>query len=359
MKNPILSGYGYKFYVLAWSLISLAHGVMMYTYFTFDWKVAVSDSLAYNLLFAAMAPGFWYVVNFSGNTKDELSLIGMHVGAATLSIFFWNTVASYPLRMFFSADEYYIYFLKSTYLWRMIIGVLYYSIIILIYYLVKYYQDMRSRMEREMELQHLLKDSELRMLKSQINPHFIFNSLNSISALTVSRPPLAQEMVIKLSNFLRYSLGKGSTEMNSLKEEIQNVTLYLEIEKIRFGSKLKFEKDIKTECEQTHVPNLILQPLVENAIKYGLYESMEDVTIRLSCSLSEQFLHISLSNNFDPEAVAPKGAGIGLQNVRKRLQLVYGRSDLLDIRKTASHFEVILKIPKTETHEQNQNADHR
>lgn len=331
--------------MLTWTIITLAHGALLHLYYGFDWVVSFTDSISYNLLFAVIAPGFWYIVNFAGKTRDMLSLVVMHVGAVTVTVTFWSSLAQYPLQLLFEGQENYIKFLNGAYISRVITGVMYYGIIVLVFYLIKYYQDMRERTQRETELQHLLKDSELRMLKSQINPHFIFNSLNSISALTVSKPLLAQEMVIKLSSFLRYSLGKDSAELNTLKEELDNVSLYLEIEKIRFGEKLAFEKEVKEQCLGVNIPNLILQPIIENAIKYGLYESMETVTIRLKCLAAEEGLRIEISNNFDPESIAPKGSGIGLKNVKKRLQLVYGRADLLEVSRTDHEFVVTMKIP--------------
>ena len=204
---------------------------------------------------------------------------------------------------------------------------------------------MQKRLNRELELQNLLKDSELRMLKSQINPHFIFNSLNSVSALTVSKPESAREMVIKLGDFLRYSLGKDNSELNSLEQEVRNATLYLDIEKVRFGDKFRFEKEISAACTKVKVPNLILQPLFENAIKYGVYDSIDPVTIKLTCESADEMLNLRIVNNFDPTSVTAKGEGIGLDNVRKRLTLVYGRGDLLDVKKGETDFVVNLKIP--------------
>lgn len=208
---------------------------------------------------------------------------------------------------------------------------------------------MQSRVNREFELQSLLKDSELRLLKSQINPHFIFNSLNSISALALSKPDLAREMVIKLSDFLRYSLDKDSIQMNTLGQEIENATLYLDIEKVRFGSKLSVEKEVSSECLDVQVPNLILQPLFENAIKYGVHESLDKVIIKLKCEPKEDVLHISIENNFDSEAISSSGAGIGLKNVSRRLSLVFERTDLLQVNKNGNVFSVMIKIPISRT----------
>ena len=345
MKHPIFSGSGYKFYALIWSVIMIVHGAVLQLFYGYLIEIAILDSLIFNVIFASIVPAFWYLVKFTSVSKDDVSLIGTHIGAALLIVMAWAGFSEFVLSFFFSTNPDYLSFLSDTYIWRLIIGVLYYSISILIFYLIKYYQGMQERANRELELQNLLKDTELRMLKSQINPHFIFNSLNSISALTVSKPESAREMVIKLSNFLRYSLGKNNVEMNSLKQEIENVALYLDIEKVRFGSKLKFESEVSEKCMEVNVPNLILQPLFENAIKYGVYDSLEEVTIKLKCEPQEQILLVSVENNFDTDSVTSKGEGIGLESVRKRLGLVYGRTDLLQVEEKKNLFKVFLKIP--------------
>ncbi len=347
-----MNGSSFKFYSLIWIVIILIHGAVLYLYYGYPIWVAVADSLTFNLIFAAMAPGFWYVVRFASLAdRDYLYLLGAHLAAGTIAVLIWTSLSKYILQLLFSGNSDYLRFLVDSNVWRMIIGIMYYSITVLIFYLLRYYMDLQERANRELELSNLLKDSELKMLKSQINPHFIFNSLNSISALTVSKPESAREMVIKLSDFLRYSLGKDSIQMNTLEQEIQNVGLYLDIEKVRFGSKLNFEQSIDEQCMQVKVPNLILQPLFENAIKYGVYESIEDVVIRLNCEPKDNLLHLTVSNNFDEESVTSRGEGIGLENVKKRLSLVYGKTDLLEINKQNNVFTVLLKIPTKTNHE--------
>jgi len=345
MRHPILSGSGYKLYALILGVVMLIHGSVLYFYYGLTVGIAVGDSVLYNALYGVLAPGLWYIVSFASLSKDELALAGTHLAAALLTVFLWTSISSFALGLIFSGQIEYQEFLDDSYIWRLIIGVLYYSITVLIFYLIKYYQDMQERLSRELELQNLLKDSELRMLKSQINPHFIFNSLNSISALTISKSELAREMVIKLSDFLRYSLGKDSVEMNTLEEEIKNSSLYLDIEKVRFGSKLSFDKEVSDACLDVEVPNLILQPLFENAVKYGVYESIDQVQVKLKCQSYEGMLHILISNNFDSDAMPLKGEGIGLDNVRKRLSLVYGRNDLLEVKQEEDIFNVTMKIP--------------
>jgi two-component system, LytTR family, sensor kinase len=128
-------------------------------------------------------------------------------------------------------------------------------------------------------LKSLVKEAELHALKSQINPHFLFNSLNSISSLTMTDPLKAQEMVINLSSLMRYSLKHDQVDKVPFSEELKNNQLYLQIEKVRFGNKFNAVFDIDDKCLNANIPNMILQPLYENAIKYGVYEATEPVDI--------------------------------------------------------------------------------
>jgi LytS/YehU family sensor histidine kinase len=153
-------------------------------------------------------------------------------------------------------------------------------------------------------------------------------------------------MIIKLSEFLRYALKHGEREKTKFSDEIKNIELYLQIEKIRFGEKLIFEKQIGKGCDQGLIPNMILQPLFENAVKYGVYESTEPITIRMSCEPVAGNIEIYIRNNFDSMQVSRKGAGIGLRNVRNRLMLIYGRDDLVHIHKSENEFEVKMLIPQ-------------
>jgi two-component system LytT family sensor kinase len=200
----------------------------------------------------------------------------------------------------------------------------------------------------EGELKALIKESELSSLKSQINPHFLFNSLNSISSLTIISPERAREMIIKLSEFLRYSLSKDDKQLTTLGQEINNVNRYLDIEKIRFGKRLNILTKIGDECLGKKLPWLILQPVIENAIKYGVYENIEESTIELSCWCNKDMLRLSVSNNYDSDLIINKGEGIGLQNIRHRLRIIYNSDSLLKVNSTNGIFEVVFSFPQTE-----------
>lgn len=167
-----------------------------------------------------------------------------------------------------------------------------------------------------------------------------------MSALTAIDPGKAKKMILKLADFLRYTLATNDNQKNKLKDELKNIKLYLEIEKIRFEDKFEFAEEINEECLNLLVPNMILQPLVENAIKHAVYESINKVTLKLSCKCENNFMIISLENNFEDETGSLNGTGIGLKNIRKRLEIIYNQNDLMEIQKKENLFKIILKIPQ-------------
>jgi LytS/YehU family sensor histidine kinase len=236
-------------------------------------------------------------------------------------------------------------FMNDTLLWRFIIGVFFYLLIVSLNYILIYYNSFQDKIVKEAELNSLIREAELKSLKYQINPHFIFNSLNSISALTLSQPAQAQAMTIKLSEFMRNTLSKNIKQKNQLSEELRNVRLYLDIEKIRFREKFDVIEEVSDECEKVEVPNMILQPLVENAIKHGVYESIDKVTIRIKCRQESDYLAIEVENNFDEDAISNRGEGLGLQNIRNRLKLIYNKDNLLSITKERNRFTAKIFIP--------------
>lgn len=346
MKHPIRKGSGSRVYATLWAGIILVHFFVLFYFYGFSWKMSLVDSVVFNILFSIIAPGFWFIIRYARLSNGTLSVAGTHLGAAMTSVGAWTFVSNYILGSIFPDNQVYLDFLADSLVWRSILGLVFYIISALVFYLILYYQEMQERVHRELELQNLLKDSELQMLKSQINPHFIFNSLNSVSALTMSDPKSAQSMVIKLSDFLRFSLGKKSEEMNTIQQEIENVTLYLDIERVRFGEKLKFRKSVDPETLGVSVPNLILQPLIENAVKYGMYDNLDGVILELNVEDDHNDVLMVLKNNFDPSAVPSRGQGIGIPNVRRRLNLVYGPGDYLRTEKEDNQFIVSLRIPK-------------
>ncbi|UII28458.1 histidine kinase [Fulvivirga maritima] len=346
MKHPLISR-NIFIYLLAWLLVALTHIGILHFHYDIGWLIAVVDSAVFNLLMAALGLSYWYVIQFVSPAQQGLTTSIVSIAVSLLiSLSLIDYIAFVTISQLFSDDEVYMSLLSGTMAWRLMIGILYLLIIIMVYYLLKYNTDLNEREKRELEMKDLLKHSELEMLKFQINPHFIFNSLNSVSSLTITDPERARDMVIKLSDFLRSSLGKDAPESHNLKDELLQMNLYLDIEKIRFGDRLCIKNEVDSKCEHMTLPNMILQPLYENAIKYGVYEQLEDVNIQTKCSCDDGNLKISISNNYDSESVPLRGKGIGLRNVRNRLELIYGIPGLVTIQKERKRFTVILLIPQ-------------
>lgn len=311
--------------------------------------VSIADALIFNMLLAGFGLSYWYVVQYISPGKQGISgVVISHLVGITVSALLIVYGASAALTGIFTENVEYQKLIAASFLWRMTISMFSLALIILIYYLLRYNNNLRQKEQEELQMQNLLRHSELEMLKFQINPHFIFNSLNSVSSLTITDPAKARDMVIKLSDFLRSSLGSQSPEKHLLKDELAQMNLYLEIEKVRFGDRLAFVHQIDDTCSTMTLPNMLLQPIYENAIKYGIYEQLEKVEITTICSCESGNLKISVSNNYDSEGIPQKGKGIGLKNVRNRLELTYGLSGLMTIEKNRSQFTVHLLIPQSQ-----------
>jgi two-component system LytT family sensor kinase len=246
----------------------------------------------------------------------------------------------------FDADPDYIQFLLDHRFLRWAVLGLAEVLVALIAIVVSKLEQQEESQQRETMMNELSKEAELTQLRQQLQPHFLFNSLNSINALVVSQPQKAREMVIQLSEFLRGTIRKDPQKWVSVSEELAYLRLYLDIEKVRFGHRLKINFEIEEGAESLQLPQLLIQPLLENAIKYGLYGVTEEVSINLSISKNQNYLMISISNPYDSEVAPAKGTGFGLNSVERRLFLVFGRKDLLETKQMDSNFNVKLKIPQ-------------
>lgn len=193
---------------------------------------------------------------------------------------------------------------------------------------------------KRLEAESLFKESQLRMLKYQLNPHFLFNALNSVSALVQKGEKHgATDMLARIGDFLRASLDHGDDLSHSLAEELEILDLYLGIEKVRFGDRLHTEWDVSAEAMRAEVPALLLQPLVENSVKFAVGKSLSPTTLRLAAWLEGKRLNLCLSDDGPGIAPAPpappdgtsESTGIGLRNVKARLSSLYGEDFEFDI----------------------------
>jgi signal transduction histidine kinase len=198
---------------------------------------------------------------------------------------------------------------------------------------------------RAMQTSIQARDAELKALKAQINPHFLFNSLNSISALTSIDPVRARDMCVLLGDFLRLTLGLGEKTSVRLSEELELLQKYMAIEKVRFGARLTMHEEIQEESKACLLPPLLLQPLVENAVKHGIASLPEGGDVRLAVQRQNGRLAILVENSWDPEAPPRRSGGLGLKNVQQRLEARYGKDANLRVNTEGERFQVTLSIP--------------
>jgi LytS/YehU family sensor histidine kinase len=288
----------------------------------------------------------WYIVRYSiPDNNNAWNVVFTHLAFMALTLVLWTGLSYTLLHAMFGENKVYNDTLAISLPNKILTGGIFYVVIGMAYYLFIYNRNLQDRIVVESRLREILKETELNMLKSQINPHFLFNSLNSISSLTITDPEKARDMVIKLSDFLRYSVSHNASSMTSLENEMANIRRYLEIEKVRFGDKLQFDFALEGACMNHQIPVLLLQPLFENAIKHGVYESTEQVSIVMDCRYIDNFLEITIVNDFDPNAHPRKGTGIGLKNIRERLRLLYQNDNLLKTMVEGTRFRVHLSLP--------------
>ena len=340
LTNPRLTIY----YGLFWFVAS----IVMVLIFTFsngmDFQIALVEVSSFIIIYAIIGAAIWYVIKFTTlENNSTFRILFAHLIAASIIVFIWMYLGVVIIKLLHpDATEW----LKRGMVNRIFGGYMMYLIFVIFFYAVNYYQSFKEKVLNEGKLLSLVKEAELHALKSQINPHFLFNSLNSISSLTMSDPARAQEMVINLSQLMRYSLKHNQNEKVLFKQELENNKLYLQIEKVRFGSKLNPVFEIDESCLNAEIPNMILQPLYENAIKYGVYEATEPVEIRTIGKCKEEFLQITISNPYDATITSKKGEGIGLRNIRDRLQIIYSNPYLLKFEDNKKEFTVTLTIPQ-------------
>ncbi len=200
-------------------------------------------------------------------------------------------------------------------------------------------------LDASLRYQILAREAELKAFKAQVDPHFLFNSLNAVAAMCGSRPAEAREMAQLMADFFRQTLRLGSLDRITLAEEIQLVSHYLAIEKVRFGQRLDFKLHVDDAAGQRSVPPLLLQPLVENSVRHGIASMVDGGTIDLSAVVRDGMLHIRISNPADPDRAHVRGEGIGLQNARGRLSAISDGRAAFRTDESDGTFRVEIELP--------------
>lgn len=311
--------------------------------FGVGWDIALADSIVSNLLLAASSLLIIHTLGFYRPEKRKyIYLLGWCLVISLLC----SAVAKLLLRHVYSDDELYVDFLLKSMPVRFDMAILITGCSAI---MSTMWYDLEEKKMSELlktDADKLARDAELYKLRQQLQPHFLFNSLNSISALAGKDPEQARKMIQQLSDFLRGALKKEDHQLVTFAEELQHLQLYLDMEKVRFGHRLSTEITHDEGSADFLIPPMLLQPIVENAIKFGLYDTIENITIRITASVSNDFLNITVENPFDPETSSrTSGTGFGLNSVQRRLYLLFTRNDLLSVAREKNLFITKVKIP--------------
>jgi two-component system, LytTR family, sensor kinase len=308
--------------------------------------VAFADAIISNgLLLAYALLTIWETKFSSSSLKDIYGRMFRIVTITTLII----VKEKWLIHVLIRDESYCAFFIEHLYI-RICFTALIALLIVTLTWMWHYFMDKQEEQLRMESVEKTFKDSELNKLRQQLQPHFLFNSLNSISALVATEPKQARMMIQNLSDFLRGTIKKDDQHLVPLKDEVRLLELYLSIEKVRFGHRLKIDLQIDEAPLEAMVPPLIIQPLLENSIKFGLYDVTDEVTIKLHATLDNGFLKVEIINPYDTETAKTRhGEGFGLTAIHRRLILLYGRNDLLQVSGNQNIFTSILRIPQIET----------
>ena len=347
MKHPVLSNKVWLIvWWLAWLFLGLGQSVLFYFAYGSFINIIVIDSLVSSLIYSGIALSLWYPIRyFNIGESRSATVISNIIASGVIAVSLWVLSTKYIMLLILPDNNNYVKYWDDTFPYRLGTGVFIYGIIILSYYLFISLLNLSEKKAKEARLESLVKETELKLLRSQINPHFLFNSLNSVSSLTITDPDRARDMVIKLSEFMRYALSKKDEQPVSLRSELENLRLYLDIEKVRFGDRLFTEEDIDETCLEVKMPVMLLQPLYENAVKHGVYESIESVRITTQAKIIDNYIEIKITNNYDEAPSSRKGTGTGLINVARRFELFYGNKASIKTLKENGVFTAVLYIP--------------
>jgi two-component system LytT family sensor kinase len=326
-----------------WIVWTVLHALLLY-WLGLSIRISITDSLVNSILISAACLLLCYLMQFYLPQKERhWYILIISIMLSTLVAFISRAI----LRSIYSDEADYLSLLKISFPVRWSIFFLVIVCMSMICVLWYSFLDREETEKRKSAAETMSRDAELFALRRQLQPHFLFNSLNSISALAGTRPEEARKMIQQLSDFLRGTIKKEDSSTVTLAEELQHLQLYLAIEQVRFGHRLNVEIDTNEANGKIEIPSLILQPVVENAIKFGLYDTTDTVTIKLRAYEEAGQLIIKVENPFDPETSMPqKGEGFGLGSVQRRLYLLFGRSDLVSIRSQDKIFTTTIKIPQ-------------
>ncbi len=341
MRNGLPSGYSGTMVILPILGWMGYHAWVLHQVVDLTWTVALWDSLMFNLVLCCGIFLQRIMMRYLPKEGIFQASLGFSVILAVLS----QWVSGILLLAVISNSEYAI-FLEQSAPVRWAIGFLVFILSSIGFFYYSLWQDVKIDEGRKRDNAVMVRDAELQKLQLQLQPHFLFNSLNSINALIMINASGATDMVQRLSDFLRATLKRADEQWITLAEEMDYLSLYLSIEKVRFGHRLDVQIDCDEQMYLWLIPPLLIQPLVENAIKFGLYGTTDSVLIKLKVVRTQDSVQVEISNPFDADMQPTEGSGFGLTGLKRRLYLIYARNDLLQTTANNNCFTVQLTLPE-------------
>ena len=346
---PILAHKGaLPLYLACWIPIAILIAALFVFSGRIQWIPAFALALPMTVVYAFICISSWYLCRSFPLQKTNLfRLLSVHAVAAFFSASIWILIGKAlvmllaPLPSMSPLEENY----RSLIPHLVIAGSLLFLLGAAVSYLMIFFEQSREYEKRTLELRLLAQQAEMKALKAQIDPHFLFNSLNSISALTTIDPAGSRKMCLLLSDFLRKSLSLGAKKFITLEQEVELISGYLSIEQTRLGARLRVHMTISEESKPCIVPPLLLQPLVENALNHGIRHLVEGGEIRIAAEKKEKRLRILVENPQDPDRPPSRNEGIGLDNVRRRLRTVFNSEARLECAGSDNAYRAALTLP--------------
>ncbi|MGH9393280.1 MAG: sensor histidine kinase [Terriglobales bacterium] len=328
-------------YLLAWIPLAALLAYLLHATAAMAVPAAIELAIPLALVYAFACVPVWYICRVFPLAANLGQLLATQVAAAAIAGGLWAALAKLlVLSLNLAADP-------IPVVWSM--GGLLFLLAAAGYYLAIAAERAGEADRRALAARNLAREAELRALKAQINPHFLFNSLNSISALTSTDPGRAREMCVLLGDFLRRTLALGGRDERALiavGDELALVNAFIAVEQIRFGDRLKFDIHVEDGARHLLLPPLLLQPLVENAVVHGIAPRLQGGCIGFEAWREAGQLRLRITNPVDEDAGARGAAGLGLANVRGRLQALFGAAASLQIVRGPADFTITLSLPE-------------
>ncbi len=352
--HPILSDKKkFIIYLFVWSVVAVLLGLVHSTLTGLNSAYSIGFVLPLMLVYSEINLSAWYLCKAFPIERNSIwkillvTMVSVVLISSIWTVIAWGWMAA--IEQFFSIS------LSPLPLYQTLlviygVGKPLFLLSLAISYLMSAFEHSRAAERNAFESRLLAQSAELKALRMQIDPHFLFNALNSISALTVLNAESARSMTTTLADFFRKSLSYGAKETIFVSEELALLNHYLDIEKIRFGKRLNVVQNIASDTLSCMIPSLLLQPIMENAIKHGISDRIDGGTITISIEKKNARLFVSIKNPIDADdSIKSKkhGAGMGIEIVSKRLQTLYGSNSGVTISMNDNNFHVVLFLPAT------------